>query len=167
VLRKLADNPAPPFSRLQCYLMPPIPAPCSVQADVFGQSKKNRFIPDVGVINSRYLLLLIGTTEETRKVRLVTYMALPRLQKDIEFDWKPDTWYSVRLSVEPKDGQALVRGKVWPRGAEEPKDWTLEMTDPYPNLEGSPGLYAFSVGITSKSAGTEALFDNVIIDSKP
>ncbi len=78
-----------------------------------------------------------------------------------EFPWNPDAWYAVKLSVSIENGQGLIRGKVWPKGEPEPAAWSLEMTDPSPNPEGSPGLYAYSVAITSKSKGTEVLFDNV------
>ncbi|MFB3105229.1 MAG: hypothetical protein ACE1ZA_09885, partial [Pseudomonadales bacterium] len=45
----------------------------------------------------------------------------------------------LRASVE--GGMAILKGKVWPRGTEEPAEWTLEATDSSPNLAGSPGLY--------------------------
>ena len=163
VLKKLADRPAPPFARLRCYMTPPIDAGYTIQADMLGESKKKRFIPDMGLINSRYNLILLGTSEMTRKLRLVTWDPMPRLQKDIEFDWKPDAWYSVKMSVDIKDGKGLVKGKVWPRGDKEPAEWTIEAEDPYPNAAGSPGLYAYSVNITSKSPGTPVYFDNVSI----
>ncbi|MGE0609691.1 MAG: hypothetical protein AB7O62_21555, partial [Pirellulales bacterium] len=37
--------------------------------------------------------------------------------------------------------KALVQGKVWPRGEEEPKAWSIEMTDAAPNRHGSPGFF--------------------------
>ena len=36
---------------------------------------------------------------------------------------------------------ALLRGKVWPRDEEEPKEWTITARDESPNLNSSPGLY--------------------------
>jgi outer membrane protein assembly factor BamB len=159
VLRKMADRPAPPFARLRCYMMPPLPDGYTVKADILGVSKKKRFVPDIGLINCRYLLILTGSSERTPTLRLVSWAPIPRIQKDVEFPWDPDTWYAVKLSV----AEGVVRGKVWPRGEDEPDAWSIEMTDPSPNREGSPGLYAYSVGITSKSKGTEVLFDNVEI----
>jgi hypothetical protein len=163
VLRKLADKPSPPFARLRCYMMPPIETGHCVQADMLGVSKKNRFFPDMGLINSRYLLILTGSSERTRRLRLVSWSPVPRIIREIEYPWKGDEWYSVKLSVDIVDAKGQVRAKVWPRGENEPKEWSLTMEDPVPNPAGSPGLYAYSVGITSKSVGTEVLFDNVII----
>jgi hypothetical protein len=118
----------------------------------------------MGLINARYLLILTGTSERTRKLRLVSWAPVPRILREVDFPWQGDTWYSAKLSVDIADDQGVVRAKVWPRGEDEPETWSLEMKDPAPNLEGSPGLYAYSVGITEKSKGTEVLFDNVTIE---
>ncbi|MFC1762581.1 PQQ-binding-like beta-propeller repeat protein, partial [Planctomycetota bacterium] len=163
VLRKLADRPSPPFARLRCYMMPPIATGYTVQSDLLGISKKKRFLPDMGLINSRYLLILTGTSERKRLLRLVSWSPVPRIIKEIEFPWEGDSWYSAKLSVDLQDHEGVVRAKVWPRGTAEPSNWTLALQDPSPNPAGSPGLYAYSVGITSKSKGTEVLFDNVAI----
>jgi outer membrane protein assembly factor BamB len=163
VLLKMADRPAPPFARLRCYMTPPLDAGYTVQSDVLGVSKKKRFLPDMGLINSRYLLILTGTTERTRKLRLVSWAPIPRIIREVEYPWQGDEWYTTRLSVDVKDGKGIVRAKVWKRGEPEPDAWTLEMEDPAPNLEGSPGLYAYSVAITDKTKGAEVLFDNVSI----
>lgn len=163
VLRKLADRPSPPFARLRGYIMPPIPAGYTVRSDMLGVSKKRRFLPDMGLINCRYLLILTGTSERTRKLRLVSWTPEPRIVREIEYPWKGDTWYSTELSVDVKDDKGFIAAKVWPRGETKPNEWTLTMEDPSPNPEGSPGIYAYSVAITDKSKGTEVLFDNVAI----
>ncbi|MHC5181503.1 MAG: outer membrane protein assembly factor BamB family protein [Planctomycetota bacterium] len=140
VLRKLAERPSPPFARLRGYIMPPIPAGYTIQSDILGESKKNRFLPDMGLINSRYLLILTGTSERTRKLRLVAWSPVPRLMREIEFPWEPDTWYTAKLSYDKTDNQGIVKAKVWQRGTPEPDDWTLTMQDLSPHLGGSPGL---------------------------
>jgi hypothetical protein len=47
------------------------------------------------------------------------------------------------VTVEGKD--AKVFAKIWPRGETEPKDWTIEASDPSPNLTGAAGIYANSL----------------------
>jgi outer membrane protein assembly factor BamB len=163
VLRKLADRPAPPFARLRCYIMPPVAAGYTVRSDMLGVPKKNRFLPDMGLINSGYLLILTGTSERSRLLRLVSWSPVPRIIREVAFPWEGDTWYSTKLSTDIRGARGVVRAKVWPRGQAEPSEWSLTMDDPCPNPGGSPGLYAYSVGITSKSKGTEVLFDNVAI----
>lgn len=165
VLRKLADRPAPPFARLRCYMMPPIEAGYTVQVDLMGLAKKNRFLPDMGLINSRYLMILTGTTERKRLLRLVSWAPIPRIIKEVEFPWDSETWYTAKLSVDLAGEEGRIQAKIWPRGTDEPAAWSLEMVDPSPNRAGSPGLYAYSVGITSKSKGTEVLFDNVEVSA--
>jgi len=163
VLRKLAERPSPPFARLRCYIMPPIPTGYTVRSDMLGVPKRNRFLPDMGLINSRYLLILTGTSERNRLLRLVSWSPVPRIIREIPYPWEGDKWYATKLSVDLEDDRGLVRAKVWPRDEPEPDEWTLTMEDPCPNPAGSPGLYAYSVAITSKSKGTEVLFDNVAI----
>ena len=161
VLKKMADRPAPPFARLKAYIQPPLPAGYTIQADLRGDRKK-RFYPDLGLINCRYTLILLGTTLKPQ-LRLVSWDPMPRIQKDVAFKWKTNKWYTAKLRVDLQDNKALVRGKVWPRGEEEPQEWSIELVDPCPNLGGSPGLYAYSVGITSSKPGTPVYFDNVEI----
>ena len=60
----------------------------------------------------------------------------------------------MKLRVEPGDGEAKVRGKIWPRGEAEPDDWTVEMVDKSPNLHGSPGLFG-------KTEAAEFFVDNM------
>ncbi|MDJ0839127.1 MAG: PQQ-binding-like beta-propeller repeat protein [Acidobacteriota bacterium] len=162
VLMKLADRMHPAFARMRNYMMPPLKPGYTVQADIYGQSKKRRFWPDMGLINSRYMLRVMGTTKKP-VVRLVSWDPMPRIQKDVPFDWKTDAWYTAKLSYDFVDGKGMVRAKVWPRGEAEPKDWTIEMVDPSPNTGGSPGLYGYSVAISEKSPGTPVYYDNVKI----
>ena len=62
-----------------------------------------------------------------------------RFAKTIPFAWKPDVWYTMKFQSENKDGKAILRGKVWPRGEAEPAEWTIEAADETPNVIGSPG----------------------------
>ena len=111
----------------------------------------------MGLINSRYKLIMLGYE---KRLRIVSYSPIPRLQEEVPFDWKADTWYRAKLRVELQGKDALIRGKVWPRDGEEPKDWTVQVVDPFPNREGSPGLYAYSKGTTAKRHGSPVFFDN-------
>lgn len=164
VLKHLAERPAPPFMRIRAFMTPPISGGYTIQADVLGGSRKSalkEFWPDMGVVNSRYELLLMGDEPKAPRLRLVTWAPIPRLQKDIPFEWKPGVWYRMKFQVSYEAGKALLRGKVWARDQAEPSAWTIEESDPYPNLQGSPGLYGYANGTTEKSKGAEILWDNV------
>lgn len=159
VLQKSATSPSAPYSRMRAFSGPPRPIDYTVQADLLATPKQGRTpsLSDMGLINGRYKLILLGFEKQ---LRLVTWSPIPRLQKDLPFDWKPDTWYRAKLRVEKKGEQALVRAKVWPRDEKEPEGWTSEMVDECPNVEGSPGLYAFTKGTTPSKPGSLIFYDN-------
>ena len=160
VLQKLAakEKPSPPFMRIRGYMTPPIAGGYTMQADLLGTPKGERFKPDMGVINSRYFVMLMGADQV---LRVESWSPLPRVQKDVPFTWNTDTWYRMKVRVEVTSTEARIRGKVWPRDQTEPEAWMLDAVDPSPNREGSPGLYGYSPGTTPKSNGPEIFYDNV------
>ncbi|MCO6439298.1 MAG: PQQ-binding-like beta-propeller repeat protein [Phycisphaerae bacterium] len=163
VLRKLAskERPSPPFMRLQTYFTLPIEGGYTVIADVLGTEKENKvmkFLPDMGIINSRYTMSLLGGDQA---LRIESWSAVPRIRKDVPFRWEAEKWYRMKFQVALKGDKAILRGKVWPRDSAEPEAWTMELEDSTPNREGSVGLSAYSNGTTPKSDGTEVYFDNI------
>ncbi len=157
LLKKNADNPAPPVARCNAYITMPDATGYTIQADVMG-TYVNLNLPDHGIINERYTMQLAGNKQQ---LRITSWEALPRLDKTIEFPWKADTWYSMKLIVEQNDGKAWIRGKVWPQGQAEPTAWTIEIEDPRPNGNGSPAIYAYATGILPDKPGAESFFDNI------
>lgn len=159
VFRKVAakEKPSPPFMRLRGYFAPPIAGGFTIQADVLGTPKGDRFKPDMGLIDTRYMLLLMGNGQ----LWLESWGTMPRVHEEIAFPWETNKWYRMKMRVEVGGKEAKIMGKVWPRDSAEPADWTIQFTDPYPNREGSPGLYAYSNGTTPKSDGTEVFYDNL------
>ncbi len=158
VLQKLAVNPSAPFMRMRSYMMPSIEGGYTVIADMLGTPKGTRFSPEMGVINTRYFLELLGGEQV---LRVESWSPLPRFRQDFPFNWKTNVWYRMKCRVEVGDDKTRILGKVWPRDEKEPEGWTINVVDPYPNTEGSPGLYAYSPGTTSKSKGPEVFFDNI------
>jgi hypothetical protein len=72
----------------------------------------------------------------------------------VPFAWDADTWYRMKLRVDPlPNGSARVRGKVWPAAEAEPAAWTIEKVDTIPHLMGSAGIYADGI--------SDVYFDNV------
>lgn len=160
VYQKLADNPSPPFMRVRSYMTPPISGGYTIEADLMGTPKGERFKPDMGLVNSRYFLMLMGNDQV---MRLETWGAVPRIRQDASFAWKTDVWYRMKFRVMFEDGKAKLMGKVWAREETEPAEWTIEFTDPFPHSGGSPALFGYSPGTTSKSKGPEVYFDNVVV----
>ena len=168
VLRKIADKarPSPPFMRLRTYASMPISGGYTVQADMRSELKdtgRRDFQPDMGLINSRYRFIMVGGDPKRDRpgtLRIESWSPVPRLREDIEFAWKPDTWYTVKFQVQLKGDEAIVRARVWERDTDEPDTWNISVTDPHPNTEGSAGLYAYSTGTTAKTDGPATYFDN-------
>ena len=144
---------------MRSFTGPPIPAGYTVQADMMAEPRPGRrpMLSDMGLINSRYKLIMLG---RERQLRVVSYSPIPRFQKEVPFDWKTDVWYTAKLSVDVREGRVIIRGKVWPRDEAEPDDWSIEVIDPCPNHEGSPGLYGYSKGTTAAKPGATIYYDN-------
>lgn len=79
-----------------------------------------------------------------------------RLRAVKPFTAKPDTWYVLKLKVANVDGKAVAQGKVWERGEEEPKEWSLELTDTRPITAGAPGMHC-------NATDAEIFIDNVVV----
>lgn len=160
VFEKVGEKNKPsPAWRMRSFATLPQPIGYTVQADMVGVAARKRFKPDMGLLNCRYELQILGMAKE---IELSRWRDEPNcgLRKRIPFEMKPDQWYTVKFTVDVKDGKAMLRGKVWPRGMEEPTEWTIEAEDPAPTSEGSPGLYAMSNGTTEKNDGASVFFDN-------
>jgi hypothetical protein len=122
----------------------------TVQADVM-TSEKRRQRGDVGVIAQRYTLMLFGNSQ---RIELQPWQANTGRTVATKFEWKPDTWYRLKLEVQGlPDGTARVRGKAWPAAEPEPAAWTVEKIDKIPHPHGSPGLYG--------DAASDIAFDNI------
>ncbi|MFL5339388.1 MAG: PQQ-binding-like beta-propeller repeat protein [Gemmataceae bacterium] len=165
VLKKLADSPYPPLSRANAFIALPDVKDYTIQADLSAEMIRNG-LPDMGIVNSRYHLLLDGKIEpddKSRHLRIATWEALPRINHGVKFEWKANTWYTLKLAIDYTEKTAKVRGKVWERGQPEPEKWTIEFEDPGPNREGSPALYAYIPNVLDKEPGSAAFFDNVVV----
>lgn len=113
----------------------------TIAADVRG-ARMSQQLPDIGLTNHGYVLDLMG---ESQQLQIRTWSAQLRMAQTVDFPWKEDTWYRMKLESsiegEPPAAVAVLRGKVWPRDEPEPKEWTIAARDSSPNLASSPGLY--------------------------
>ncbi|MCC7476052.1 MAG: PQQ-binding-like beta-propeller repeat protein [Pirellulales bacterium] len=125
----------------------------TIQADVLLKEQEGK-MADVGVIASGYQFT-IRSLSQTLKLDSWTSNDY---RSFAEAPFKPihDTWYTLKLSVVPGEGQAAVRGKAWKRGEAEPSKWTLEMVDRAPNLRGTPAIFG-------NSPDAEIYLDNLLV----
>jgi hypothetical protein len=159
VFVKLANNASPLVCRANAYITRPTCTNYTIRSDVRG-ARVNRDMPDAGVCGNRYTLMLDGNKQ---RLRIVSWEALPRIDKSIDWPWQADTWYTLKLRVDVAGEKAQVRGKAWKRGEQEPEQWTVEVEDPCPNREGSAALYGYATGIVGDARGAEIFYDNVSI----
>ena len=140
----------------------------TIQADVRSGMKEmggQRHIPDPGVINQRYMLMLYGNHQRlqihTWSGALGTELSgASGLQRTVLFTWEPDKWYTMKLRVEQAGDKAIARGKVWPAGSPEPEAWMVELEDAMPNRSGNPGLFGHSLVTPYKS---DINYDNLLV----
>jgi len=144
VKRTVLPTPRNPNNKLgtrsRMWMGPTDLANYTIQADfALQQSDETGKMSDLGLINSRYTMTVRSSN---KKLRLYSWSPHDyRTFAEVDFDPKPGKWYTMKLQVVPQGSKASVRGKLWVRGESEPKEWTVEMVDPTPNLSGSPGMY--------------------------
>lgn len=167
VLGKVNTNSQPPFARANAYITGPDAANYTIACDVFGTRVRDR-MPDIGLVNSRYTLILDGKPDpekKTRQLRLASWEARPRVYLAKDFDWQPDTWYTLKLSVEPHGEKVTIRGKVWKRGDPEPGTWDIEFEDPAGNASGAAAVYGYVSDplISPENPGSDIFYDNLVV----
>lgn len=171
VLSKLNNDSRPPFARANGFITSTESANYAIECDLYGTKVRDQF-PDMGIVNSRYLLVLDGKPDPNfnnkKTLKLISWEARLRVNKSIEFDWKPGVWYTAKLVIEPNSNGADIKGKVWEKGTPEPTAWTIEFSDPAPNLAGAAALYGYITNMQSKPdgetiPGSEIFYDNLKI----
>jgi outer membrane protein assembly factor BamB len=136
VLQKTPTNTL--FKRGRVFIGPVEWSNYTMQADVRAPTRR-RMMADVGITVQRYSLVLYGTTQ---KLKLEPWEPETQRSAVVPFEWKPDTWYTIKLRVENlPNGQVRARGKAWPAGSAEPAAWQIDKTDPIGNRQGAPGFF--------------------------
>ena len=137
------------LNKSNVYFGPPTMNNYQIQVDMMGTRDKRR-VPDMGLICNRYTLDMQGRQQ---RLQIRSWASDLRMAKTIDFSWEVDIWYTMKMKVEIIDDKAIISGKVWRTGEDEPNEWTITAEDPLPNREGSPGIYAYSV--------TDIYYDNL------
>ncbi len=161
VLVKRADNPFSFIKRARGYMGPSDLHDYTVEADVMATLRR-RQMGDAGIVAQRYQLALFGVHQ---RLELQSWQPETHRTVVVPFEWKPDTWYHMKLRVENlPDGSVRARGKVWVRGEPEPGGWTIEKVDRLPNRKGSPGIYGDAPSHESNpNARAEIYYDNFTV----
>jgi outer membrane protein assembly factor BamB len=163
VVRSVDGSPAlvkvttiPKGTRSRCWFGPTDLSNYTVEAEVRGAMVNDK-MPDIGIIAQGYCLDLQGAKQQ---LQIRSWDPQLRMAQTVEFAWKPDTWYVLKLQASIEGGQAVLRGKAWPRGTPEPDAWTVEASDSVPVLSGSPGLFG-------NATDAELTLDNLRVYPNP
>jgi outer membrane protein assembly factor BamB len=114
-------------------------------------------MPDMGLIAQRYTLDLMGAAQQLQ-LRSWPPQVATHFSKTIPFAWEAGRWYTVKFEARTRGGDAVLRGKVWPRDEPEPEAWTIHAVHEAGNLEGSPGFFG-------NSKESEIFIDNVSVEA--
>ena len=151
VLVKRADNPF--LRRARVYMGRPSLSGYTVSADVLAKTRR-RQLGNAGLVAQRYQLVLKGTHQ---RLEIHSWTPAEGRIMGIPFAWEADTWYSMKFRV-VEDGEGVVaQGRVWPRGEEEPEEWTVEWREALPHRKGTPGIFADAVT-------AEIFFDDIRVE---
>ena len=134
VLMKTARIAVPFYRQWYGFIGTPEMAGYTISADVMGEQVRDN-LPNMGITAHRYILQLVGNEQ---KLRVSAWDAVPRVAKETHFDWEPNTWYRLKMTVKADGDSAHVLGKVWKRSDAEPSSWNLTLTDDNPNRTGPP-----------------------------
>ncbi len=114
-------------------------------------------MPDMGLVAQRYTLDLMGAAQQLQ-LRSWPPQVATHFSKTLPFSWEAGRWYTIKFEARTQGGSAILRGKVWPRGEQEPAAWTIEATHEAGNLQGSPGFFG-------NSKDSEIYIDNVSVEA--
>jgi outer membrane protein assembly factor BamB len=142
----------PKGTRSQSWMGPTDLHDYTIQADFQGALTNNK-LPDMGLIAQRYTLDLMGASQQLQ-VRSWTAQIRTRFSKSVPFAWQAGKWYTLKFQVSTDGTKAVLKGKVWPRGEQEPSDWTISAADALGNLRGSPGMFG-------NANDSEIMIDNI------
>ena len=127
------------FKRMRVFMGPSDWSNYTVEADI-RIPEKRRQMGDAGIVAQRYTLVAFGNNQ---RLEMNSWQPEVARAASAPFEWKPDTWYRLKLRVENiADGKTRIRGKAWAAADPEPDRWLIDRTDPIPNKQGSPGLFA-------------------------
>jgi outer membrane protein assembly factor BamB len=112
----------------------------TIAADVMSDGNK-RVMSNVGVINQRYVINLVGNYKQ-----LEVLSNQDRIKVAVPFPMQPKTWYRIESRVDvTADGSGVVRAKAWKRDEPKPENWTIEMRHKQAHPHGAPGVYGFAL----------------------
>jgi outer membrane protein assembly factor BamB len=128
------------FQRAFTFFGDPRMSNYTVAADVMSDGNR-RMMSNVGVINQRYVINLVGNYKQLEVVS-----NQERIKAAVPFPMQPKTWYRIESRVDvASDGSGVVRAKAWKRDEPKPENWTIEVPHKHAHRNGAAGVYGFAL----------------------
>ena len=128
------------LNRATVYIGPATLSGYTIEGDLKA-TRRGRRMPDIGLINGGYTLDMQGNHQ---RLEVRSWASELAFSKKVPFPWEPDTWYRMKLRVEPSADKTAARGKVWKKSDPEPAEWTIVYEDEARLPSGAPGVYGES-----------------------
>lgn len=77
--------------------------------------------------------------------------------KGVDYEWKDESWTSLRIQVRKTDAGWTVEGKAWPAGSPEPTAWMIHHEAKEEPATGRAGIWG------SPYSGTPIRFDDLLL----
>lgn len=79
------------------------------------------------------------------------------VRHSVAYEWKDESWTSLRVQVRKAAAEWVVEGKAWPAGTPEPAAWTITFATKDEPPAGRPGIWG------SPFSGTPIRFDDLVL----
>lgn len=79
------------------------------------------------------------------------------VRQSVAYEWKDESWTSLRVQVRKAAAEWVVEGKAWPTGTPEPAAWTITFATKDEPPAGRPGIWG------SPFSGTPIRFDDLVL----
>lgn len=79
------------------------------------------------------------------------------VRQSVAYEWKDESWTSLRVQVRKAAAEWVVEGKAWPAGTPEPAAWTITFATKDEPPAGRPGIWG------SPFSGTPIRFDDLVL----
>ena len=152
---KFLELPGSPLDSFSIQFGPVETADVAVSGSIFGTMKGRRgptFGVGLGGVGGFKLQVAPGK-------KMLELLKDQDVKTSAAFDWKGGEWTQLRLQIRKlKDGEWKIKGKAWPQGSTEPKDWMLTLDEKEEPVAGKASV------IASPFSGTPIGFDDLVVE---
>lgn len=150
---KFLELPGEPLETFGLLFGPTPAGGVSASARFFG-TKKGRKFPAFGVSVGGVagFRLQVSAAKKTLEI-----FQGDEVRQSVAYEWKDESWTSLRVQVRKAGAEWVVEGKAWPAGTPEPAPWTITFTTKDEPPGGRPGIWG------SPFSGTPIRFDDLTL----